>query len=125
MAQESEDPGALAGAAGAGQACGDLDVGEVTTNGFDPQASRIGKHQPGEASDGYPALAASDCWRIVRCRGNLQLIIQYRQAGSAKWPWRALAYVVNENLLPGVLKRPSMGIPADHLATLLAEWRAR
>lgn len=92
-----------------------------------PPAAAISerRQKPGEASDGYPAVAACGHWRVVRCQGDIQWIIQYRHAGSATWPWRALAYVVNENLLPGVLERPSMGIPADDLDRLLAAWRAR
>ncbi len=128
MTQEKEDPGARGGATGAGnssQDCGGPDVGKVTPSGFDPQASSERGRKPGEASDGYPAVAASGRWRVVRCQSDIQLIVQYRQAGSAKWPWRAVAYVGSEMALPGVLQRPSLGIPADHLDRLLAAWRAR
>jgi len=48
-----------------------------------------------ETSDHYrDVVAASGRWRIIRCRDNIQFIIQRRQAGSAKFPWRA------QSLLP-------------------------
>lgn len=128
MASKMDCPGALTGVAGAGnssQDCGSLDVGKPTPSRLYPQAGSEPRRKPGEAEDDFPAVAACGRWRVVRSRDKTQFIVQARQAGSAKWPWRALAYVVNQSLLPGVLQRPSMGIPTGHLDRLLAAWRAR
>lgn len=128
MASENEDPGARMGATGAdrvSQECGGPDASKVTPSGFDPQASSERRRKPGEAEDDFLAVAACGRWRVVRSRDKTQFIIQVRQAGSAKWPWRALAYIVNESRLPAVLERRSLAIPTDHRDRLLTAWRAR
>lgn len=73
-----------------------------------------------ETADNYPhTLAMSGRWRIVRCKDDLQYIVQRREAtGSGKWPWRAVAYVCDLAALPGVLQRRSLGIPAQDVARL-------
>jgi hypothetical protein len=74
-----------------------------------------------ETADGYHGtLAASGRWRAIRCRDDLQFILQRRRGGNRKWPWQAVAYILNARALPPVLHRPSLGIPAADLARLMA-----
>ena len=73
-----------------------------------------------ETADNYGrVIAASGRWRVIRCKDDIQFIVQRRQAGSAKWPWRAVADVAGVTALPAILQRRSIGIPADDLAALL------
>ena len=66
-----------------------------------------------ETADAYPhVLAASARWRVIRCRGDLQVIVQFRKAGGGKYPWRAVAYVYRRAALPAILRRHALGIPA-------------
>jgi hypothetical protein len=74
-----------------------------------------------ESAYDYPVLAASGRWLVIRCKDDMQFIVQRRQAGAAEWPWRAMAYVLNGSRLPAVLQRASTGIPADDLAALLRD----
>jgi hypothetical protein len=75
-----------------------------------------------ETADGYArVIASSGRWRVVRCRDDLQFIVQKRRRGTAPRPWRAEAYVYDVSKLSAVLKRPSTGIPADYLAGIIAQ----
>jgi hypothetical protein len=79
-----------------------------------------------ETADAYArALAVSGWWRIVRCRDDIQFIVQRRRGGSRKWPWQAVAYVLSAKALPPVLHRASLGIPPDDLARLMDRLAAR
>ncbi|MEL7303034.1 MAG: hypothetical protein AAGJ53_05010 [Pseudomonadota bacterium] len=75
-----------------------------------------------ETADTYAAVVASSGrFRVVRCKDDLQFIVQrrkYEGAGGGKWPWRALAYVLDAKALPDVLQRPSLGIPHETQADL-------
>ncbi len=79
--------------------------------------------KPRETADDYPSIARSGRWRIVRCRDDIQWIVQRDArrgcAGRAQRPWRGVAYVVNDRFLREVISRPSLGIPRDDLAVLL------
>lgn len=76
--------------------------------------------QDHETGDAYSrVLAASGQWRVVRCKDDAQFIVQKRRGGSGLWPWAGVAYVSNRTALPDVLRRPSLGIPADDLALLI------
>ena len=79
--------------------------------------------KPRETADDYPSIAQSGRWRVVRCRDDIQWIVQQDRrrgcCGRDKNPWRGKAYVVNERFLGTVISRPSLGIPPDDLAVLL------
>lgn len=71
----------------------------------------------GERADAWPrVLARSGAWRVIRCRSDLQWIVQQRRAAEQ---WEARAYVYASAALPRVLRRPSLGIPPSD-ATALA-----
>ncbi len=79
-----------------------------------------------ETADDYDrVLIASGRYRIIRCKDDIQFIIQRRRpnggpSGGGEFPWKPLAYVMLKRELPMVLERPSLGIPAGDLAVLLA-----
>ncbi len=79
--------------------------------------------KPRESDDEYPSIARSGRWRIIRCRDDIQWIVQRDErrgsAGRAACPWRGVAYVANDRFLREVISRPSLGIPRDDLAVLL------
>ncbi len=79
--------------------------------------------KPRESDDDYPSIARSGRWRIIRCRDDIQWIVQQDRrrgcAGRDLRPWRGVAYVVNQRFLREVISRPSLGIPRDDLAALL------
>ncbi|RMD92993.1 MAG: hypothetical protein D6811_05850 [Alphaproteobacteria bacterium] len=112
------NPGALAGATRVGNehraAAGEVPEHSTRDRALPPEAGH-------ETSDRYArALATSGRWRVIRCKDDLQFIVQRRRGGSRKWPWEAVAYVLSARALPPVLQRPSLGIPADDLARLTA-----
>ncbi len=76
-----------------------------------------------ETADDYPSIARSGRWRIIRCRDDIQWIVQRDErrgpAGRAARPWRGVAYVASQRFLREVISRPSLGIPRDDLAALL------
>ena len=47
-----------------------------------------------ETSDGYQRVIAilGDRWRVIECRDSIQWILQRRENGTAKRPWRAVGY---------------------------------
>lgn len=65
-----------------------------------------------ETGDDWPALAASGRWRVIRCRDDIQFIVQRKAAPGGERPWRGVAYVVDPAALGVVLDRVSPGIPA-------------
>ncbi len=79
--------------------------------------------KPRETDDGYPSIARSGRWRIIRCRDDIQWIVQRdrRKGGSGRGlsRWAGVAYVVNHRFLTSVISRHSLGIPRDDLAVLL------
>ncbi len=79
--------------------------------------------KPGESEDGYPSIARSGRWRIIRCRDDIQWILQQDRRKGCRGrdanPWRGKAYVANDRFLASVISRPSLGIPRDDLAALL------
>ncbi len=84
----------------------------------------LARRRASETSDFYGhVVACSGRWRIIRCRDDIQFIIQSRQAGSAAFPWRAKAYVICDSALPAVLERFS--IPSRDLGALTAGLRSR
>jgi hypothetical protein len=116
-------PRALAGATRAGKAyraaAGGVPEHSAKRRGLPPEAAH-------ETSDAYArTLATSGRWRAIRCRDDLQFILQRRRGGNRKWPWQAVAYILNARALPPVLHRPSLGIPAADLARLMAGLEAR
>lgn len=62
----------------------------------------------GETSDAYGSVIFTfpqEPMRIIRCKGNLQWIVQRRdKAGHSKWPWKALAFCVTRAGLTRVLR---------------------
>lgn len=69
----------------------------------------------GETSDDYARIVWADGnHRIIRCRSDLQWIIQRRERGNASRPWRATAFVVNPRNL-----RNFAPLPDEVLAPLL------
>lgn len=83
--------------------------------------SRVSLH---ETADEYArVLAASGRWRVIRCRDDLQFIVQKRRGRTRARPWQAVAYVLSARALGPVLHRPSLCIPADdfdRLSVMLA-----
>ncbi len=79
--------------------------------------------KPRETDDEYPSLAWSGRWRVIRCRDDIQWIVQRDArrgcAGRDLRPWRGVAYVASDRFLREVISRPSLGIPRDDLAALL------
>ena len=78
-----------------------------------------------ESADDYAGtLVEFGGWRIVRCKNNVQWIVQRdrRKGGSGRalTPWVGVAYVLNDRFLTSVISRPSLGVPDNTLATLLA-----
>ena len=60
------------------------------------------KHQPGETADDYPRVVArlSDGWRVIRCAGDIQWILQRRDAGRSRAVgWRGVAYCMSQKAL--------------------------
>ena len=78
-----------------------------------------------ETADSYDGIIVkSGRYRIIRCKDDLQWIIQRRKGGQrSKWPWTALAYIYNEDRLPSVLRRPTLRIPPEDTAVLMAATR--
>ncbi len=76
-----------------------------------------------ETADDYPSIARSGRWRIIRCKDNIQWIVQRDArrgcAGRDLRPWRGVAYVASERFLREVISRPSLGVPQRDLAALL------
>ncbi len=85
--------------------------------------AQCGCRKPRESDDDYPSLARSGRWRIIRCRDDIQWIVQRDArrgcAGRDLRPWRGVAYVVNDRFLHSVISRPSMGVPQSDLIKLL------
>ena len=79
--------------------------------------------EPRETADDYPSIARSGRWRIIRCKDNIQWIVQRDRrkgcAGRSPRPWVGVAYVVNGRFLHSVISRPSMGVPQIDLIKLL------
>lgn len=76
---------------------------------FDNVTDTIAPALPsGETSDDYDGILFTflkEPMRIVRCRGNLQWIVQRRQRNSSsKRPWKAVAYCVTRDGLTRVLR---------------------
>ncbi len=76
-----------------------------------------------ETDDDYPSIARSGRWRIIRCRDDIQWIVQRDRrrgcAGRDLRPWRGVAYVASDRFLTSVTSRPSLGVPDDTLSVLL------
>jgi len=75
-----------------------------------------------ETSDDYTrVIVRSNLWRVVRCKSDMQYIVQRRtKLADAKTPWVGVAFILNESWLPAVILRPSEGIPPDDAAALIA-----
>lgn len=116
-------PGALAGAARAGNehraAAGDILEHSAKRRGLPPEAGH-------ETSEAYArVLATSGRWRVIRCKDDLQFVVQERARRAGSRPWRAVAFIYAPSALGAVLHRPSLGIPADDLARFMAGLVAR
>jgi hypothetical protein len=75
-----------------------------------------------ETSDDYGCvISSSGRWRVIRCKDDLQYIVQKRAGGARPRPWEAKAYILNASALCPVLDRASMGIPPDDRARLTAD----
>jgi hypothetical protein len=93
--------------------------------GGDEAGGLAADRKPGETADDYAGtLVEFGGWRIVRCKHDIQWIVQKDArrgcAGRDPSPWRGVAYIVNERFLREVISRPSLGVPANTLAVLLA-----
>ena len=80
--------------------------------------------KPRESDDDYPSVARSGRWRVIRCRDDIQWILQRDRRkgcpGRDLATWRGVAYVANDRFLASVISRPSLGVPDDTLSVLLA-----
>ncbi len=90
-----------------------------------PLIDEADNRKPRETADDYAGtLVEFGGWRIVRCKDDIQWIVQRDArrgcAGRDPRPWRGVAYVVNERFLREVISRPSLGVPATTLSVLLA-----
>ena len=108
MAQIKESPAGDGGAFGC--LAGRRDTLEHTQNrrvmqrSAPPSASPISecKRQPGETAEDYPHVVAqlSDGWRVIRCAGYIQWILQRRDAGKSRAVgWRGVAYCMSQKAL--------------------------
>ena len=87
----------------------------------DPEHGRPSRAGGHETADGYArVLAASGRWRVVRCRDDLQFVVQKRAGRARARPWEALAYILDRKALGPALHRAALGIPAEHRAVLAA-----
>ena len=69
-----------------------------------------------ETADDYAGtLVEFGGWRIVRCKDDIQWIVQKdRRRGTSQFdarPWVAVAYLLNERFLITVISRPSLRAP--------------
>ena len=72
-----------------------------------------------ETGDDYTrVLVRSSRWRVVRCKDNLQFIIQRRRGGTRPRRWEAQAYVLDAKALGPVLHRRSLGIRSEDAAAI-------
>ncbi len=80
--------------------------------------------KPRESDDEYPSIARSGRWRVIRCRDDIQWILQRDRRrgcpGRDLATWRGVAYVANDRFLASVISRPSLGVPQRDLAALLS-----
>ncbi len=85
---------------------------------------RAGRKPRETSDDDYPSIARSGRWRVIRCKDDVQWIVQRDRrgggSGRALRPWAGVAYVLNERFLTSVISRPSLGVPANTLSVLLA-----
>ncbi len=90
-----------------------------------PLIDEAGNRKPRETADDYAGtLVEFGGWRIVRCKDDIQWIVQKdRRRGTPRFdarPWVAVAYLLDERFLAAVISRPSLGVPANTLSVLLA-----
>lgn len=71
------------------------------------------------ANDYDNVVCEYDNYRIIRCKDDIQFIVQRKVREEPHKAWaKALAYISNEKALLPVLQRPSLGIPQG----LVAAW---
>ncbi len=90
-----------------------------------PLIDEADNRKPRESADDYAGtLVEFGGWRIVRCKDDIQWIVQKdRRRGTPRFdarPWVAVAYLLDERFLAAVISRPSLGVPANTLSVLLA-----
>ena len=84
-------------------------------------SKKEGGRMNNETADDYcEVICRYDHFRIIRCKDDIQYILQRRIGGRHKWPRRALAYIVCESSLPAVLQRGSLEVPDG----LVEAWNA-
>jgi len=73
-------------------------------------------------------IAHSGNYQIVRCKGDIQFILERRRPGKAGRAGNsthdALAYIYNADNLAPVIIRESLQVPRKVLAELLIQWSA-
>lgn len=82
-----------------------------------------------ETADNYQSVAAclNSTWRIIRCRDDIQWILQRRKNGGAERPWRAVAYCCTLKALFRLcasccgLSEPELGTLEARLLDFLAD----
>lgn len=85
-----------------------------------PDRARLTNSETGDRYRGVITRAGRH--RVSRCRDGRQLLVQRRTSkapDAGKWPWLTIAYVFPASALPGVLQRPSLGIPRESQKRLL------
>lgn len=79
-----------------------------------------------ETSDDYKNIVVPGLsWRVIRCRGDIQFIIQRRWGGTRARPWEAVAYLYKAHELCPVLHRRSLGVPEHERDRIIRELTAQ
>jgi len=78
-----------------------------------PLIDEADNRNPRETADDYAGtLVEFGGWRIVRCKDDIQWIVQKdRRRGTPRFdarPWVAVAYLLDERFLAAVISRPSL-----------------
>jgi hypothetical protein len=131
MARESERPGALAGATGAGflSNATKLDSVHNTPETQCLQAACVALSErslgrkPGETADDYPHVVTrlAGKWRVIVCAGGHQWIIQRRAAErQRRAQWRATGYCLTREALVRLCVASCARIDPAAMASLLA-----
>ena len=126
---ETVNPGALAGATGAGFLSNaiTLDSPHNTLANQFPQSTRVALPElrreriPGETADEYPHVVTrlSGKWRVIVCAGGVQWIIQRRAAErQRRAQWRATGYCLTRAALVRLCVASCARIDPDAMAVL-------
>lgn len=109
---EKMEPRRAGGATGAEKPC------HALAAGLSFIAERRTQRHHHETADCYSGVVArlSGDWRVIRCKDDLQWILQRRKKGGAERPWRAVGFYLTRD----ALLRASARIDPAALAVLAA-----